>query len=102
MSTPTLESELADDNRHDIQGVSASSPLSPSIIDRDCGFIPIPQRLRFNPDKPPHFGYLLNVTMSLILPGRELIGLQIILGLASTFTGSSFAPDPVTKLTLTL
>ncbi|CAA7266066.1 unnamed protein product [Cyclocybe aegerita] len=28
----------------------------------DFGFIPIPRHLRYDPEKPPHFGILLNVT----------------------------------------
>jgi hypothetical protein len=65
MSSPTLTSEQADPgNCDDAQAAAVQKQPSPNIVDRDCGFIPIPPRLRFNPDKPPHFGYLLNVTTS--------------------------------------
>ncbi|KAF8633765.1 hypothetical protein AX15_001271 [Amanita polypyramis BW_CC] len=39
-------------------------------FDKDFGFLPIPERLRYHPDKPFHFGLLLNVSF----------------GIASTFT----------------
>lgn len=31
----------------------------------DFGFIPIPERLRYNPAKPPHFGLLMNIAFGL-------------------------------------
>jgi hypothetical protein len=40
---------------------------------KDFGFLPIPRRLRHDPDKPPHFGLALNIAF----------------GFASTF-GQSF------------
>ncbi|KAF7357362.1 putative transporter YgaY [Mycena sanguinolenta] len=41
-----------------------------ALMTHDFGFLPIPQRLRYNPQKPFHFGLLLNV----------------LFGFASTFT----------------
>ncbi|KAF9047828.1 major facilitator superfamily domain-containing protein [Panaeolus papilionaceus] len=31
------------------------------ILTKDFGIIPIPRRLRYDPNKPPHFGLLLNI-----------------------------------------
>jgi hypothetical protein len=31
-------------------------------IPKDFGFLPVPERLRYDPDKPFHFGTLLNMS----------------------------------------
>jgi hypothetical protein len=46
--------------------------MSTTTATRDFGFLPIPTRLRYNPDKPAKFGFVLNAGF----------------GLASTFVGT--------------
>jgi hypothetical protein len=40
----------------------AAAPTQESWSTKDFGLIPIPKRLRYNPDKPFHFGILLNAS----------------------------------------
>ena len=53
---------------------------------KDFGFLPIPKRVRYDPERPFHFGLLMNV----------------IFGVASTFSTYFIAASPFTKLELTV
>ncbi|KAF8875661.1 MFS superfamily [Infundibulicybe gibba] len=38
------------------------STVAPHVFAKDFGFLPIPKRLRYDPEKPFHFGWLLNMS----------------------------------------
>ncbi|KAJ8580367.1 hypothetical protein M405DRAFT_61146 [Rhizopogon salebrosus TDB-379] len=46
----------------DLAAAEAASSTQESWPTKDFGLIPIPKRLQYNPDKPFHFGTLLNVS----------------------------------------
>ena len=50
------------DNR-DIPGADAKTSIK--LQSWDLGFIPIPKRLRWDPDKPVHFGLALNIVLGI-------------------------------------
>ncbi len=39
----------------------SEKPTEPNIPSTDLGFVPIPKRLRYDPNKPFHFGLTLNI-----------------------------------------
>ncbi len=43
---------------------------------KDFGFLPIPRRLRYDPEKPFHFGLLLNISFGFASTFGERFGLQ--------------------------
>ncbi|PCH40465.1 hypothetical protein WOLCODRAFT_150509 [Wolfiporia cocos MD-104 SS10] len=45
--------------------LSKDSPGETEAIKRDFGFLPIPRRLRYDPQNPAHFGLVLNATFGL-------------------------------------
>lgn len=50
-------------NNRDIPGGDAKNPIK--LQSWDLGFIPIPKRLRWDPDKPVHFGLALNIVLGI-------------------------------------
>ena len=63
------------------------SKIGTSDRTKDFGFLPIPARLRYNPEKPAHFGLLLNVCFPLRDAGPKIMSCQVVFGFASTLTG---------------
>lgn len=50
-------------------------PTSVTLIHTtDFGFLPIPKRLRYNPEKPFHFGIVLNIAFGIASTFSELYG----------------------------
>ena len=93
LSLPTMSLHEAPSSRPQSTAISTTETLptptasqekvkaTPSVPSRDFGFLPIPNRVRYDPDHPAHFGLLMNV----------------IFGIASTFSTSylhfHFAPS---------
>lgn len=67
--TPTVAGvEDADPKVEGIVGPASDGEVPPTLKRRggtnDFGFLPIPPRLRFDPDKPFEFGLLLNIVFA--------------------------------------
>ena len=50
------ESDTVNPSRDDLQEYKSTS---------DFGLLPIPRRLRYDPDKTPHFGLMINIAFGL-------------------------------------
>ena len=84
LSLPTMSLYEAPSSRPQSTAISTTDTLptptasqekvkaTPSVPSRDFGFLPIPNRVRYDPDHPAHFGLLMNATF----------------GIASTFSTS--------------
>jgi len=44
------------------QSPKRTEPDDPASIPKDFGYLPIPKRLRYDPDKPFYFGMMLNIS----------------------------------------
>lgn len=51
--------------------------IGAQMYTRDLGFLPIPKRLRYDPDRPPHFGLLLNISFGFASTFGESFGTLI-------------------------
>jgi hypothetical protein len=63
-SSPNTPSTVILNETHGLKP-EASDDLNASYR-KDFGFIPIPHRLRYNPEKPFHFGIVLNIAFGLV------------------------------------
>ncbi|KAG8714920.1 hypothetical protein FRC08_011243 [Ceratobasidium sp. 394] len=98
-STPELSQQVETASTDDSKGSSSTlhsqpdpSPPKDSIRRFDFGFIPIPSRLRYDPERPFHFGLALNIFFGLastLTVGNLYFCQPILVRLAETFQVSN-------------
>ena len=61
----------------------SNNPDFKILLQKDFGFIPVPQHLRYDPTKPFHFGLLLNIAFGFASTFSECFGLPLLLNVVS-------------------